>query len=219
MPSLKIVAALSAIATAITASPASAMIIQVDASSIQGANVLFNSGTQTGTTVLGHTQSGTDVVFAGTTVGGGTIISADGGQARVEGAPSGSPNATLPLSSLNFHLAGASTFNNLEFNVFGGGSTSATFRLVDNAGTPFTFTDALGSGSNFFGFQGISGETIASISAVFNGTGIGDVRQIRLDQSAVTATPEATTWAMMVLGFAGVGFLAYRRKNDRLPAA
>jgi hypothetical protein len=26
--------------------------------------------------------------------------------------------------------------------------------------------------------------------------------------------PEASTWAMMVLGFAGVGFMAYRRRNQ-----
>jgi hypothetical protein len=37
-----------------------------------------------------------------------------------------------------------------------------------------------------------------------------------LDVSAdviLTAVPEPSTWAMMVLGFAGVGFMAYRRKN------
>jgi hypothetical protein len=31
--------------------------------------------------------------------------------------------------------------------------------------------------------------------------------------SAVTAVPEPSTWAMMILGFAGVGFMAYRRRN------
>ena len=29
----------------------------------------------------------------------------------------------------------------------------------------------------------------------------------------LTAVPEPSTWAMMVLGFAGVGFMAYRRKS------
>jgi hypothetical protein len=29
-----------------------------------------------------------------------------------------------------------------------------------------------------------------------------------------TAIPEASTWAMMILGFAGIGFLAYRRRNQ-----
>ena len=33
----------------------------------------------------------------------------------------------------------------------------------------------------------------------------------------VAAVPEPSTWAMMILGFAGVGFVAYRRRNQ--PAA
>ena len=34
-----------------------------------------------------------------------------------------------------------------------------------------------------------------------------------LDNVAVTAVPEPSTWAMMILGFLGVGLAAYRRKN------
>lgn len=36
---------------------------------------------------------------------------------------------------------------------------------------------------------------------------------ILLDDINVSAVPEPSTWAMMVLGFMGVGFMAYRRKN------
>jgi hypothetical protein len=36
---------------------------------------------------------------------------------------------------------------------------------------------------------------------------------------AVAAVPEPSTWAMMVLGFAGVGFVTYRRRNLALPGA
>ena len=32
--------------------------------------------------------------------------------------------------------------------------------------------------------------------------------------AAIAAVPEPSTWAMMILGFAGVGFMAYRRKNQ-----
>ena len=32
--------------------------------------------------------------------------------------------------------------------------------------------------------------------------------------SDISAVPEASTWAMMILGFAGVGFMAYRRRNQ-----
>ncbi len=34
-----------------------------------------------------------------------------------------------------------------------------------------------------------------------------------LSFNGVSAVPEPSTWAMMLLGFAGIGFMAYRRKN------
>lgn len=34
-----------------------------------------------------------------------------------------------------------------------------------------------------------------------------------LDNVSVSAVPEPATWAMIILGFASVGFMAYRRKN------
>jgi hypothetical protein len=35
----------------------------------------------------------------------------------------------------------------------------------------------------------------------------------------IAAVPEPSTWAMMILGFAGVGFLAYRRKDKMAVSA
>ena len=211
--------AIAALTTVAAAAPASATIILVDASSIQGDNVLFNDGVQTGPIVNGATQAGTVVQFTGATVNGGTTIRANGGQARVEGAldsSTQSPNDTLGLSSLNFGLVGGNTFNNLEFNVFGGGATSATFNLTDNEGQLFTFEQALGDGSNFFGFKGIDGQSIANASLTFNGAGgIGDVRQIRLDEvrASPSAVPEPATWGMMLVGFAAIGAGLRRRRN------
>jgi hypothetical protein len=41
-----------------------------------------------------------------------------------------------------------------------------------------------------------------------------DTTQARGDANvAVTAVPEPSTWAMMILGFAGIGFTAHRRKS------
>lgn len=34
------------------------------------------------------------------------------------------------------------------------------------------------------------------------------------DFGVTTAVPEPSTWAMMILGFAGLGFMAYRRKDE-----
>lgn len=214
-PTIYAIAALTAVAASV---PASATIVLVDASSIQGDNVLFNNGVQTGSVVNGSTQAGTVVQFTGATVDGGTSIRANGGQARIEGAldnTTQSPTDTLAISSLNFGLLGGNTFNNLEFNVFGGGATSATFNLTDNGGQVFTFNQALGNGSNFFGFQGIDGQSIANASLTFNGSGVGDVRQIRLDEVRATpgAVPEPATWGMMLIGFGAIGAGMRRRRN------
>ena len=208
----------AALTFGMSAAPVAAEIVIVDASSIQGANVLFNTGTQTGTSVTASTNTGSDNLrFTGTTVGGGNVISANGGQARIEGAPDTStpnPNDSLLLQTLQFGLSDSGTFNNLEFNLLGGQATTATFVLTDNAGDLFTFTRSLGSGSNFFGVQGINGQSIRNASLTCGAGGVGDVRQIRLDAlSATSAVPEPATWAMMLIGFGAVGHSLRRRRS------
>ena len=47
----------------------------------------------------------------------------------------------------------------------------------------------------------------------FTGDGV-PAADFVLDNVAISAVPEASTWAMMILGFAGVGFMAYRRKQN-----
>jgi hypothetical protein len=39
-------------------------------------------------------------------------------------------------------------------------------------------------------------------------------RYIGLDNVSVSSVPEPSTWAMMILGFCGLGFVAYRRKQN-----
>jgi len=42
-----------------------------------------------------------------------------------------------------------------------------------------------------------------------------EVLRLSLEGGTIgTAAPEPTTWAMMILGFAGIGFMAYRRRNQ-----
>jgi hypothetical protein len=45
------------------------------------------------------------------------------------------------------------------------------------------------------------------------GTVAGDNDTFRITPSLTEAVPEPSTWAMLILGFAGVGFMAYRRKS------
>jgi hypothetical protein len=67
---------------------------------------------------------------------------------------------------------------------------------------------------NFTGFSDgnfaeaeITGEAI-----LLNGGGTGTHPSGEV--TIATAVPEASTWAMMILGFCGVGFMAYRRKQS-----
>lgn len=208
--------AAAAVAAAIgIAGPASAEIVIVDASSIQGSNILFNSGDQSGNQVTGITNDAASapVLFTGAA---GAILNALGGQARVQGAlntATPNPNDVLPLKSLTLAMGNGGTFNDLEFNLFGGKGTTATFTLTDNAGTQFTFDRALSNGSNFFGFQGINGQTIREVTIAVSGVGFRDLRQVRLVPGA--AVPEPASWALMIGGLGLVGMMGRRRVKPR----
>jgi hypothetical protein len=62
--------------------------------------------------------------------------------------------------------------------------------------------------------------TYQNITAAVVGTGsdtlmfatVNDPNYTYLDNVSVSAVPEPSTWVMMLLGFAGLGFMAYRRK-------
>jgi hypothetical protein len=51
-----------------------------------------------------------------------------------------------------------------------------------------------------------------SLTAEIDVTALGPGAKLSADNS-VSAVPETSTWAMMILGFMGIGFLAYRRKS------
>jgi hypothetical protein len=101
------------------------------------------------------------------------------------------------------------------FNITDLSATAANITVVTNLETVTYSNQAVGtSGNNFFSLQSGNGEIIESVSvSAVNGL-FSNVKQERLgDITTIAAVPESTTWAMMVLGFAGVGFMAYRRKQ------
>lgn len=54
----------------------------------------------------------------------------------------------------------------------------------------------------------------------FHGLTFGPGSQLVLDFGPVTpGVPEPSTWALMILGFAGIGLMTYRRKKAALDAA
>jgi hypothetical protein len=78
----------------------------------------------------------------------------------------------------------------------------------------------LGNGNqqNGFDFRAINGEVITDLDLFLGPTGmINDFEHFRLDASPIptAAVPELSTWAMMILGFLGVGGLGYRRSKQQ----
>ena len=60
-------------------------------------------------------------------------------------------------------------------------------------------------------------DTAGDYTATFKYTTNGfPAKDVVIDQAFVVAgaVPEPSTWAMMILGFLGVGFMAYRRKTQ-----
>ena len=66
--------------------------------------------------------------------------------------------------------------------------------------TNYSYTFTATAADNFLDFYFQSGATPA--------------KDVLLDNVSIAAVPEPSTWAMMILGFAGIGFMAYRRRNQ-----
>lgn len=95
-----------------------------------------------------------------------------------------------------------------------------------NPGTTFLLSTAAGSvgqtvstyDTSTFGFFGITSATPFT-SATFFSQNVDSTFNIPEIEFAVAAVPEPATWAMMILGFCGLGLMAYRRRRTTLRLA
>lgn len=187
------------------ATPASAAVticLGGNCSAQPDSNVLVTKGVP-GTTVSGTLNNAPGTVSFTSTE---ALIGLANGQARV-GAVDLSLDNPLTftyndglISALEFNID-ALTKGNVFFTFSGGNSNGQVTSLYD-----------LGkNGNNFFNaFDG----TFSSVTMTFtDGATVSNVRQFRLNVApAVAAVPEPATWAMMMLGFAAIGFSVRRRK-------
>jgi PEP-CTERM motif len=133
----------------------------------------------------------------------------------------GANNNTAQFVSLTGKLSGDSfSLTNFEqaFPTITSFPTNYGIRLVDgeitSILTPFSggiFATDSASSQGFFFFNENGTNDVAGMNFTFTPFG-GSTLDGTV--TAVAAVPEPSTWAMMVLGFAGVGFLAYRRKRS-----
>ena len=165
-------------------------------------NVLVTTGVP-GTTVSGTLNNAPGTVSFTSSE---DLIGLASGQARV-----GAVDLVLdnPLTfTYNDGLISA-----LEFNIdaLTNGNVFFSFSGGDSDGQVTSLYDIGQNGSNFFNaFDG----TFSSVTMTFtDGATVSDVGQFRLNVApAVAAVPEPATWAMMILGFAAIGFSVRRRK-------
>jgi len=140
------------------------------------------------------------------------------------------PSSTQPLDQIfTFSLTGPATETDSVTQSFSsaaseiGGLELQLFSGIPAPG-PNTLIDSNRSQLLEPGFQaaGVTGVDLAAgnFFLVVSGTvppGSSKI-QLAVGGSAMTASvPEPSTWAMMVLGFFGVGFIAYRRKTTSAP--
>jgi hypothetical protein len=155
--------------------------------------------TISGGSIINYT-SGFQLYGGNTTPGGSYYLSLSGGSATF--------GFTTPVSVFGAYFSGLQVTGD-SINFSDGTSQSISIPV-----------DFYNGGMAFVGFTDI-GASITSVTINAQGPSYGDI--IGVDDvfyNGTSAIPEASTWAMMVAGFAGLGFTGYRKaKSGRAAAA
>jgi hypothetical protein len=127
------------------------------------------------------------------------------------------PNETLKFSTFDANN------NPLVTTTVASGNavyTSGLFgELTQNAIMPFSATTALKTNSFYATVTDISGSfDLIGAEANFEHIFTSGTNQLGVQGTFASAVPEPSTWAMMILGFLGIGLLGYRRRNSALLA-
>jgi len=194
-------------ALSFASSTASASVVFLDGNNPQPdeQNILFSAGT--GTTVSGLTDmSDTLVHFMSST--GQTLIASSVGQAMITTNNNGGLLTSIVVTS-PLH-----TFTDFIANPEHSGAF--TVSATTNDGT-FSHTFSGGPGENFFTVLAQGNEVIFSV-AITSAAGAGFETFAQPRISGVSAIPEPTTWAMMLIGFLGLGF-AFRQSRRKVSFA
>ncbi len=150
------------------------------------------------------------------------------------GAPSGTTPGNLTAYDYDDQYIGTSAIINDPTCGGGGcasGGGSQWYAKVGNFSVTFTaivsggafdgkavfsvFSPTSNATGGFVGWEGLdeNGFSESPLYDVHTGIVTGDLANIDLGVPPVGGVPEPSTWAMMILGLAGVGFMAYRRKS------
>ena len=181
----------------------------------------FETGNLSGWTATGSgTSPGQGIQVIGTTTQfGDTIPYTLGGSHSVYFVDD---NAHTENLSQLVALTGGVTYN-LSFALFGtqsGANNQFNFSLLSSLDTtpPFsalnTNLDVPVGGWQVYSYL-FTPTANGSYTLTFAfDAGLQPAKDLLLDNVSIAAVPEPSTWAMLILGFAGIGFMAYRRKSQ-----
>ena len=172
-------------------------------------NVLLNTGSS-GNTVLGTTNQQNVVV---TFTGNEALTDPPNGQARVQAVDNSFNFLTIGLQNPNLGMTA------IEFNLDALADGPATLTFFDQFGAAFPGTFTLDdNGQNFFTAVASNGELIKTVQ-INSTVGLADIEQVRIGVGPIGAViPEPATWAMMILGFFGMGATLRSRRRTKISA-
>jgi hypothetical protein len=132
----------------------------------------------------------------------------------IYGAPGQLTTVASIFQSFTVTFPGPVTFNTDIFSELA--FDSATGNLVGiEARSPTSSGDTLIIGkSTFIAARNIFNFNSNAPGANFELNPNGPVSPLTITREIVAPVPEPSTWAMMILGFFGIGFMAYRRKQN-----
>jgi hypothetical protein len=173
-------------------------------SSVAPTTIDFNGGT--GPLVA---SSGSVFYTSGTTSGVAAAPYNDTTGYAAIGSTTLPQSATLSLGAgvhyLGFYWGSVDSYNSIS--LYDGTTLIATYTGTDIINPANGFQGSTGSAFVNFNTNNTNGLDLIT-SVVFTST----QSAFEID-SIATAVPEPSTWALMVIGFAGLGFLGYRRSN------
>jgi hypothetical protein len=90
------------------------------------------------------------------------------------------------------------------------GNGAAVFEFVLDSGQQATFNSLNLASNDIISLSATLGCATASATCFPSNDGADSFTVVR----SVAAVPEASTWAMMLIGFFGIGFFAYRKRSS-----
>ena len=207
-----------AAAAVVSLSPAHASFV-LEAPAITAPLLNFDAGCANCNTTTGHVAGSPSILVTAKSIGNTDFANGVATVSTVNGQ-----NPPL-FTSLEFDLSNFLVFNAFSFQAQfdkkqTGDTTDITLTWFDQIGNTgsvlFSNVDTNGLTPSL-GIHSLDGETLSKV-IISDSEGFKELKQFAFGFEPTVgvhgAVPEPSTWAMMMLGFAGVGFMAYRRKRQ-----